>query len=86
MILNKCIRFITQTYKALCYKCRRVFKITHLMRSVIFLALPINFALFRKHLARFPTPITAQETNKLTENKRNTGICTTQSSERGVNS
>ena len=43
MIVNKFIQFISRTYKGLCYKCQSVFKITHLMRSVIFLALTINF-------------------------------------------
>ena len=45
------------------------------MRSVelvIFPALTINFALVRKHLARSATPLTAQDTSKLTENERNT--------------
>ena len=85
MILNKFIRFIIQIYKALCYKCRSVFKITHLMRNVIFPALTINFALFRKHLAHFLTPLTVQDTSKLPENERNTGRCSTQSSGKGMN-
>ena len=40
---------------------------------------------FRKHLARFTTPLAAQDTSKLTENKRNTGRYITQISEKGVN-
>ena len=55
------------------------------MRSVRFPAFTINFALFRKHFASFVTPLTAQDAGKLTENKRNTGRCTTQSSGKGVN-
>ena len=86
MILDKFIRFINLIYKALRYKCRRVFKITRLMRRVtFFLALAINFALFRKHLTRFTTPLTAQDASKLTENERNAGRCATKSSEKGVN-
>ena len=50
-------------------------------RFVIFPALTINFALFRKQLARFPILLTAQDTSKLIENERNTDRCTTQSSE-----
>ena len=53
-------------------------------RLFIFPALIINFALFRKHLARFATLLTAQDTSKLTGNERNTGRCTTQSSGKGV--
>ena len=59
MILNKFIRFISQIYKALCYKCQSVFKITRIMRSVIFPALTINFALVRNNFARFTTSLTA---------------------------
>ena len=64
MIVNKFIQFISRTYKGLCYKCQSVFKITHLIRSVILPALIINFELFRKHLACFATPRTAQDTSK----------------------
>ena len=46
-------------------------------RFVIFSALTINFALFRKHLACFATLLTAQDTSKHTEKERNTGRCTT---------
>ena len=45
----------------------------------------MNFAHFRNHLARFATALTAQDKNKFTENKTNTGRCATQSSEKGVN-
>ena len=44
-----------------------------------------NFALFTKLLARFATPLVAQNTIKLNENERNSGRCTTQSSGKGVN-
>ena len=54
-------------------------------RLIIFPALAINFEIFRKHFARFVTPLTAQNTSKLTENERNTGRSTTQSSGKGVN-
>ena len=47
--------------------------------------LTINFALSRKHPARFSTSLTAQDISKLTKNERNTGICTTQSSGKGMN-
>ena len=52
---------------------------------VKFPALTINFALFREHLARFATTLTGQDTNKFTENERNTGRCTAQSSRKVVN-
>ena len=55
------------------------------MRIVIFPALAINFVLFSKHLARFATPLSAQDTNKLTENEMNSGRCSTQSSGKDVN-
>ena len=53
---------------------------------LIFPALTVSCALFRKHLARFATPLTAQVTSrpKLTENERNTGMSTTRSSGKGV--
>ena len=73
MILNKFIRFISQCYETLCYECQSVCKIGDPIRSVklvIFHALTINFALFRKHLASFVTPLTAQDTSKLTENEQ----------------
>ena len=41
-------------------------------RVVLFLELTISFVAFRKHLARFATPLTAQDKSKLTENERNT--------------
>ena len=44
----------------------------------------IQFYTFRKHPARFATPLTAQDTGKLTEKDRNTGRCTTHSSGKGV--
>ena len=44
-----------------------------------------HFLLFRKQIARFATPLTAQDTSKLMENERNTDRCTTQSSGKGVN-
>ena len=51
----------------------------------IYPALTINFELFRKHLARFATPLTAQDTSKLAKNERNTARCTTQNCGKGVN-
>ena len=54
-------------------------------RLVLFLELTISFVVFRKHLARFATPLTAQDKSKLAENERNTGRCTAQSSGKGVN-
>ena len=53
-------------------------------RLVIFPAFTINFTLFRNHLARFATPLTAQDTSKLTENETNTGRCTTLNNGKGV--
>ena len=50
MILNKFIRLISHIHKSLCYKCQSVFKITRLMRSVIFPAPTINFALLESFL------------------------------------
>ena len=44
-----------------------------------------HFCVFKKHLARFTTPLIAEDTNKLTENERNTDRCTTESSEKGLN-
>ena len=37
------------------------------VQLVIFPGLTINFALFRKHLARFATPLTAQDTLRTKE-------------------
>ena len=87
MILNKFIWFISQIYKTLCYKCQRVFKIAHLMRTmelVIFPGPTINFVHFRKHLAQISTLLTA-DTSKLTKKKRNTGRRTTLRSGKGMN-
>ena len=69
MILNKFNRFIRQFYETLCYECQSVFKIGGSVELIIFPALTINFALFRKYLESFVTPLTAQHTSKLTENE-----------------
>ena len=63
MILNKCIWFISQIYKALCYECQSAFKIP---------ALTINFALYRKHPARFATAFNAQDTSESLRTKKKT--------------
>ena len=51
-------------------------------KSRYIFCLTVKFAIFRKHLA---TPLTAQDTHKLTANERYTGKCTIQSSGKDEN-
>ena len=47
------------------------YKIFTESRLVMYPVLTINFTHFRKYLARFATPFTAQYTTKFAENERN---------------
>ena len=65
-------------------KCQGVFKITHQLRNVIYFLHWLSILCFLEAYCMFSNTAYCTR-HKLTENERNTGRCTTESSEKGMN-